>query len=120
MFNFSLTNSIVYSGERQVTTTGGGQKNCSAGADKRSPTDVFDQCFASYVVNHNAIIGGGSWPKGNMFPKKPADVGFVNFANGKNGDYALSSSSKFKAAGSDGKDLGADIAAIHQATAGVQ
>ncbi|HZQ70117.1 MAG TPA: hypothetical protein VFA68_16445 [Terriglobales bacterium] len=120
MFNFTLTNSIVYSGDRQVTTTGGGPKNCSAGADKRGPAEVLDQCFGSYAVHHNAIIGGGSWPKGNMFPRKPGDVQFVNFANGKDGDYSLSGRSKFKRAGSDGKDLGADIDAIRQATAGVQ
>jgi len=121
MFNFTLTNSIVYSGERQITTTGGGPKNCSAGADRRTASDIFDQCFANHAIHHNAIVGGGgSWPKGNLFPKKPSDVGFVNFANGKDGDYTLSSSSKFKRGGTDGKDLGADMDAIRQATSGVQ
>jgi hypothetical protein len=54
-------------------------------------------------------------------------VGFVNFNNGNGGDYRLCKAkeppsckgpSKYLKAGTDGKDLGADIDAIATATAG--
>jgi hypothetical protein len=47
-----------------------------------------------------------------------ANVGFVNAQNGVNGNYQLSATSPYKNAGTDGKDLGADINAIMSATAG--
>jgi hypothetical protein len=64
----------------------------------------------------NVFIGGstGSFPSGNFFPASVVDVGFVNYAVG---DYRLLVSSPFKNAGTDGKDIGADIDAINAATA---
>ena len=44
---------------------------------------------------------------------------FVNFNNGNGGDYHLLSTSPYKGAATDGKDLGADINAILSMTAGV-
>jgi hypothetical protein len=41
----------------------------------------------------------------------------VNFNGGNGGDYHLVSGSPYKNAGTDGKDLGADINAIQAATA---
>ena len=41
-------------------------------------------------------------------------VGFVDYDNG---DYRLSPSSLYKNAGTDGKDLGADIGGVNAATA---
>jgi hypothetical protein len=44
----------------------------------------------------------------------------VNYNNGIGGDYHLKSSSPYKNAGTDGKDLGADMNALDAAIAGVQ
>jgi len=121
MDNFIFSNSIISAGDRQVGTTGGGpQRNCASPPDRKGPSGVISDCFAHSEVTHNAIIGGDGWPKGNMTPKKPSDVGFINFNNGDGGDYHLGASSKFKHAGSDGKDLGADIDALELAIAGVK
>ncbi len=46
-------------------------------------------------------------------------VGFVNYNQGNLGDYHLLSSSPYKNAGTDGRDLGADIDGLMNATAGV-
>jgi hypothetical protein len=48
-----------------------------------------------------------------------AAVQFVNYNNGIGGNYQLLPSSPYKNAGSDGKDLGADIDTILSETAGV-
>jgi hypothetical protein len=44
---------------------------------------------------------------------------FVNFNNGNGGDYHLAARSPYKNAGTDGKDLGADVDAVLQYTNGV-
>ena len=44
-----------------------------------------------------------------------ADVGFTDLAGA---DYHLASGSPYKGAGSDGKDIGADIDAVESATCG--
>ena len=64
--------------------------------------------------------GPSKWPANNMFPANPAAVQFVNYNNGNGGDYHLLSSSPYKNAGSDGKDLGADIDTILADTDGVE
>ncbi|MBI3231829.1 MAG: T9SS type A sorting domain-containing protein [Candidatus Doudnabacteria bacterium] len=65
----------------------------------------------NWTVTKNADIGGSAtqYPDGNYFPKNNAAVGFVNYAAG---DYRLSESSPYKAQGTDGKDLGADVDSI--------
>ncbi len=79
---------------------------------------TLDTHFVNYSFVKNAVIGGsGSYPPDTYFPANPAAVGFTNFAAG---DYRLSSASPFKAAASDGKDLGADIVALDTATACVR
>ena len=44
----------------------------------------------------------------------------MNYKNGNGGDYHLLSSSPFKNAGIDGKDLGADMDALEAEIAGVE
>jgi hypothetical protein len=46
-------------------------------------------------------------------------VQFVNYNNGNGGDYHLLVSSPYKNAGTDGRDLGADVDMIVSETAGV-
>lgn len=130
--NFTLTNSIVRAGERELTSTGtGGKENCAFGADRLGPDAVLKNCFNPVTVSHNAIIAPrGSWPKGNSSSKNEDSVGFVNYNHGKDADYHLcrakdkSSSCKqpspYVGAGSDGKDLGADIDALEAATSGAE
>lgn len=74
--------------------------------------------FTNYTFTKNAIIGGGpasSYPANNFFPSNSGAVGFVNFAGG---DYRLASGSPFRNAATDGKDVGADIAALAAAISG--
>jgi hypothetical protein len=69
------------------------------------------------IVNRNALAGGLSsrYPAGNFFPTVAAwQAGFVDFAAG---DYRLSAASLYRNAGTDGTDLGADIARVTAATA---
>ena len=49
-----------------------------------------------------------------------ARVDFMNYADGNGGNYRLANSSPFKNAGTDGKDVGADIEALETATSGVK
>jgi hypothetical protein len=60
------------------------------------------------------------WPSGNFFPATASAVQFVNYNGGNGGDYQLLPSSPYKGAGTDGQDLGADVAAIDSAIAGVE
>ena len=78
------------------------------------------KCLADSQITHNALIGAsGAWPEGNYFPKDPNAVRFTNYNNGNGGDYHLLPSSPYKHAGLDGADLGADVDAVNQGTAGV-
>jgi hypothetical protein len=58
----------------------------------------------------NALIGSNAdlYPAGNFFPPTAAAVGFTD-------DYRLAAGSPYKCAGTDGKDLGADIAGAEDA-----
>jgi len=76
--------------------------------------------FPGIEFTKNILQGGSSsnysnYP-GNYFPAAMSNVGFVNYNNGNGGDYHLLSSSPYKNAGTDGKDLGADIDAVNAAT----
>jgi hypothetical protein len=123
MFGFTFTNNMVLSGARPVWSTGGGISNC---AFYDVPITTIASCFATYSFINNAIIGSpskyppSSWPELNFFPADPATVKFVNFKDGNGGDYRLLPSSPYKNAGTDGRDLGADIDAIEAATATVR
>jgi hypothetical protein len=123
MKNFVFTNSIVNAGSAPVWSTGGGPANC-AFHDK--PLITFIACFGGYTFAANAIIASSSayppadWPGHNFFPASAAAVRFVDYNNGNGGDYRLQPSSSYKGKGTDGKDLGADVDAIHSAIGGVE
>lgn len=120
--NFLFNNSIVNAGTYPVWSTGGGTANC-AYYDK--PMTTFTGCFSPYAFSNNAIIATPSgypsslWPSGNFFPATASTVQFVNYNNGNGGDYHLQASSPYKNAGTDGKDLGADVDTIVSETTGV-
>ena len=115
---FSFLNSIVVA-TAQPVWSGGGTSNC---AYSNVPITSLGKCFTAYAFDHNALIGptlpGSKWPNANYFPASMAAVGFANANSGVNGDYHLLSTSPYKNAGTDGKDLGADVNAIATATAG--
>jgi len=124
MSNFIFTNSIVNAGAYPVWSSGdGGSANC---AYPDSPTTTFNACFSSYSLTASAVIAppsnspASSWPQGNYFPASTAAVQFVNYNGGNGGDYHLQSTSPYKNAGTDGKDLGADVDAVDSAIAGVE
>jgi hypothetical protein len=123
MSGFAFVNNLVIAGARPVWSSGGGITNC---AYYDIPITTITSCFASYSFVNNAIIGSPSnyppskWPKSNFFPTDPVTVQFVNYNDGKGGDYHLLASSAYKNAGTDHKDLGADINALETVTAGVR
>jgi hypothetical protein len=114
---------------------GGGRPMCS-GPD--GALGMMERCFGkSWILTNNVIVQTNDSPKlpgdpypqtphcgavktcGQFFPKDWKAVGFVDFRNGDGGDYRLSPSSRYRKAGTDGKDIGADIDAVAAATKGV-
>jgi hypothetical protein len=70
--------------------------------------------FPDAIFQSNVIAGGDGkqYPGGNTFI---ADRDFESsFVNANAGDYRLSPSSRFRGSGSDGRDVGADVATIAQ------
>ena len=55
-----------------------------------------------------------------MFPATVDHVQFTDYNNGNGGNYQLLSTSPYKNAGTDGKDLGANIVGLNQALAPVE
>jgi hypothetical protein len=122
MSGFNFTNNIVEAGRYPVWSAGGGSTNCGY---SDVPVTSIPLCFNQYAFSDNAIMATpgafppSKWPSSNYFPADANAVQFVNYKNANGGDYHLSPSSPYKNAGSDGKDLGADIDAILAATSGV-
>ena len=54
-------------------------------------------------------------PVGNFTASAWSEVGFVNFNGGYGGDYQLLQSSPYHHAGTDMKDIGADIDSVNSA-----
>ena len=122
MYGFTFTNSIVGTARFPVWSSGG-QLNCAISS---VPLTALNACFPQgYTFSNNALIAVNGnypqsmWPGNNLFPSSAGAVQFANFNNAIGGDYTLLSSSPYKSAGTDGKDLGADISAIQSAIAGV-
>jgi len=132
MHNWNIQNNIFPYGNYGVGPIGNGN-----GCDARFPwgTNNFYGLLTSCVVNwkadHNGVFNwkNGSWPtngsgKGNFFFKDANQVRFVDYRGGdsdfKPGNYMLSPSSPLHNAGSDGRDVGADIATLLAKIAGVR
>jgi hypothetical protein len=82
------------------------------GDDRAVGEDTLQWYFPGAIFQSNAIAGGDSriYPSGNVFI---GDADFAsNFINPSTGDFRLRSDSRLRRAGSDKKDLGADIAAL--------
>ncbi len=124
MYGFVFTNNLVVTGQYPVWDVfGGGTQSC---ADGDVPLTSIQNCFTTYTFQTNGLIsspshyGPSKWPANNMFPGSPQAVQFVNYNGGNGGDYQLLPNSPYKNAGSDGKDLGADIVGLQAALAGVE
>lgn len=123
MNNFVFTNNIVNAGPVPTETVGGGPTNC---AYYSAPLTSLGRCFEPYTFSNNAIIATpaeyppSKYPPGNFFPANSSAAQFVNYNNGNGGNYQLVSTSPYRNAGTDGKDLGADVEAIEAAIAGVE
>lgn len=127
---FVIANNLFSStGPREIGAAGGGAQNCAYQPDAQGPSGIFKNCFADPVVTHNLIVGGANWPAGNIAVKDLAAAGLkVHSANGVQ-DYHLcrsneeatlcKKSSPASGAGSDGKDIGADVERIEKSTADV-
>jgi hypothetical protein len=87
-----------------------------------------DGAFAAFVhcarlTGVNAVVAIPSiapvstWPTHNFFPTSATAVEFMNYNGGSGGNYQLLSSSPYKGAGTDGKDLGADVPGVNAAIA---
>jgi hypothetical protein len=123
MYGFVLTNSIVTTGRYPVRNGADGHASC---AYSDVPLISLNSCFSSYTFNTNVLVAApdhfppSSWPTGNQFAANPYDVDFVQYAGGNGGNYELAPDSPYKNQGTDGKDLGADVAGLNQALTGVQ
>lgn len=116
--NWTYTNNIV-SVNSGISVINVGSNGCASG--QKTNASKIAACFSPFTMTHNALIGGsGTWPAGNHFPTSPSAAKFVNYNNGNGGNYALLSSSPYHNAGTDGKDLGANIGAVNSHTAGVE
>jgi hypothetical protein len=134
-FNFS--DNLVGSGNQGIHAfpPGGGRPTCLGPG---GTVAMMEHCFGkSWILTKNVIVQtndrgelpGEPYPKTphcgalpsceQFFPKDWKAVGFVDFHDGNGGDYRLSSSSRYRKAGSDGKDIGANIDSISEATKGV-
>jgi hypothetical protein len=84
------------------------------GADRAIGLSTLNAYFPDAVFQFNTIAGGdaGRYPKGNTF----ISAGEFNaaFVDAAAGDYRLKTGSRFRGAGSDGKDVGANVTAIVQ------
>jgi hypothetical protein len=119
MSNFSFTNSITNAGQYPFITAQGGSQDCSYQVIGEA---MLNSCFSSYEFNHNALIASPKawpasiWPDQNFFPSSTTTVSFSSLLAQLSG-YLLQSSSPYKNAGTDGKDLGADVNAVLTAIA---
>jgi len=128
--NFNFSNNLAGVGENDFFSTGGGPKNCAFQPRAQGPEGVLKNCFAGVNFALNAFVGSlGGWPKGNFTPGNASVVQMDDFRQGNGGDYRLCAGktvagckkeSPFRKAGSDGRDLGADIDGIQAATKGVE
>jgi hypothetical protein len=78
------------------------------GADTGVGLSTLSRWWKSYVFKKNVIVGGqaSNYPPDNYFINSFREVGFVDMAKG---DYRLSSSSSYRNAGADGKNIGCHL-----------
>src|SRR5450631_4420683 len=129
--NFKLTNSVFSIGERRqpIASAGGGPEACASKNQALGGEAVLQACFDPYKFEKNLIASGrGSFPKGNFVVSSPEAAGIRDMKDNIGKDPRLCHAkgpgclevAPGAAAGSDGRDLGADIDAVEAAIAGVE
>jgi len=104
----TFTNNIVRAGQNNGIWSIGKPSVC---VEDMNPIPSFPDCFTQYSVLNNLVVGWGSahpagaWPTSNQTPPDYTTV-FVNPVL-SGGDYHVLP--PYQNAGTDGKDLGADI-----------
>ena len=117
--NLQFTNSIADAGTSGAYPTGGGSDNCSSG--QATIARMVTACWAgASSFTGNLLVIDRVWsqlvlPSGNFTTSAWSKVGFSNFNGGDGGDYHLQQSSPYHNAGTDGKDLGANIDLVNSA-----
>ena len=86
------------------------------GASVGQGIPALNSNYTNWVFSKNVLVDApaASYPAGNFFPNGVAAVRFVSYAGG---NYALAADSPYKSAGTDGKDIGADVSAVPSAAA---
>ncbi|MBA2302839.1 MAG: hypothetical protein H0W08_09415 [Acidobacteria bacterium] len=84
------------------------------GEERGSGLPAIDAYLFRPDIRANVLTGGepARYPPGNFFPSTDTFLGEFVDANG--GDYRLRSSSRFRAAGTDGSMLGANVDALRR------
>lgn len=117
MYGLVFRNNLMVTADYPVWNAGWGTSSC---AYSDVPVKTIARCFATYSFVNNGLIApppafpSSMWPTQNMFPASIEHVQFTNYNNGNGGNYQLLSSSPYKNAGTDGKDLGANIVGLNQ------
>jgi hypothetical protein len=118
--NFSFTNNLETDGMYGIS-----------GCASLFGTAVLNTCAAGYTFGGNVIIGGKSnITAGALEPSSASTVGFANYSNGNGGDYRLcqgpgnpvascTAASPYVNAGTDGRDIGADVNTLNSLISGV-
>ncbi|HTD10762.1 MAG TPA: hypothetical protein VK676_01720, partial [Steroidobacteraceae bacterium] len=94
--NFTFTNNLSTHTAYGFFGTGVGEGTAALNAN-----------FTNWIFAKNAIVNARAavYPAGNFFPTSHTAV----FTNYSGGDYALAAGSPYKAAGTDGADIGANL-----------
>jgi len=123
MSNFTFTNNIVASDQLiEVGNAGGGPDNCAMHPDRLGPAMVLKNCFDNSTFTNNIIGGGSGWPAGNIVVRDEAAAGVLLKPENGAPKYSLckqkkdgcSKPSPAIGAGTDGKNIGADVDAIEK------
>src|SRR6266404_1853301 len=124
--NFKIENNIISTGQYAVLSAGGGPRNCAYQPD---PGGFFKNCFSNSSFIHNLMIGEGGWPSGNWSAKDTRAAGIRETTGPNQMPYKLCKDkdngeckkvSLALHAGTDGKDLGADLEKLQQMLANVR
>jgi hypothetical protein len=127
--NFKIQNNILSSRDVGVVSEGGGPANCAFQPDRQGPGGVVKNCFANSSFTHNLMIGEGGWPSGNTSAKDLRSAGIRELGDPAGQPYELckekdeaecKKASPALKAGSDGKDLGADLDKLERMLANVR
>ena len=123
MYGLVFRNNLVLTGRYPVWNSGWGWSSC---AYKDVPLTTVNRCFSTYTFSNNALIAPppafppSTWPAGNTFPATTDVVAFTDYNNAVGGNYQLLPASPYKNKGTDGKDLGADMAGLNQALTNIE